>query len=529
MLWWKLRKLRSKDFEERRRCVDQLGEQRDLRAVPHLIRALEDPHRLVAVHAAIALGAIGDPRALAPLIAAIPRLGSAATEALAKTNRRWRRSAAYREALPRLLACLTDRRSDEALSVSLALVEAREPAIRGPLLEVLSDPEAGSELRSLAIREADWVGRATLGSRKAGRVGRAELGPMLECLLDPRRATPELVARLDRIDRGWRDTPEGSRAISALVARLGDQSSGLREEILRILEALGDPHFPDWLAPLLADSDPGIRWLAGEKGRGAWKQLSHEGVCNLVAAFAKNAFPEALQALAAVEDRLRELLHSAPEQRYPAALALAGLDRAEAIPPLLELLRDPRLPLWSEAPTLLRRFEDQAVFEALAETLLRPEPFNRHAVIFSLAAVGGPLARSPLEEYLARPPLSDRAAVELALQILPPKDGTLSFDDRVLLRRLTNPWRLYQTREKAEVFEELARRFPSEAACEMIARELGLHSFLVDREFADYCHLLEQAGRNMDPEKLRALVRFEAQNWPQVSRWVAERVGGPRL
>ena len=45
-----------------------LGKLKDDRAVPHLIRALEAPGFLTPYHAALALGKIGDPRAVEALL-----------------------------------------------------------------------------------------------------------------------------------------------------------------------------------------------------------------------------------------------------------------------------------------------------------------------------------------------------------------------------------------------------------------------------------------------------------------------------
>jgi HEAT repeat protein len=516
MLWWTLRTLRSRDADARERAANALGERREPKAVPHLVRALDDPNELVAVYAAIALGKIGDARAIAPLITCIPRVGGAAGFALRDIDPAWPRSAAYEEAWPRLLACLADHRSAEARNVFEALAIADEPRILAPLAEVLRDRDCGSDLQSLAIRTVS-------------RSGRAALEPLLACLSGAPDRYGDLLDELAGIDRRWQDTPAGAAAIAALVTRLHDPRAGGRGRVVGILEKLCDPRLPDWLAPVLADWDIGMRRLVGHLDRGLWTRLSAEGVRALVDAFAKDPFPEAIPALAAVKDRVLSMLNAGPEHCFEAALALAGLDHPDAILPLLALLGDRQHPLRGQAPILLARFGNKKVFDALADTLLRPEAFDRHAVIFSLAAVAGSYARPALEEYLARDPSSDRAAAELALQILPAADETVDDPDRALLRSLTDPWRLHTTERGGEVFADLSRRFPSEAACALIARDLSCYTYLEERRLRDYEHLLVEAGRTMDPEKLEALVRFEAQNWPQVSRNVAARAAAGRL
>ncbi len=68
MLWWKLRKLKSRNDQTRRHAVKGLGESSDPRAIGPLIAALNDGSYLVRKEAAQALGEIGDARAVRPLI-----------------------------------------------------------------------------------------------------------------------------------------------------------------------------------------------------------------------------------------------------------------------------------------------------------------------------------------------------------------------------------------------------------------------------------------------------------------------------
>jgi HEAT repeat protein len=68
MLWWKLRQLKSRDPQARRRAVKGLGKSRDPRAIDPLMVALNDKSYLVRKEAARALGDIGDARSVGPLI-----------------------------------------------------------------------------------------------------------------------------------------------------------------------------------------------------------------------------------------------------------------------------------------------------------------------------------------------------------------------------------------------------------------------------------------------------------------------------
>src|SRR5262245_5816022 len=78
--------LRSKHDTTREEAVMALGQAGDVRAIPALIRALEDPSVSVCCRAAEALSQIGTPRVLVPLCRAIadrePEVSAAAANAL---------------------------------------------------------------------------------------------------------------------------------------------------------------------------------------------------------------------------------------------------------------------------------------------------------------------------------------------------------------------------------------------------------------------------------------------------------------
>ena len=68
MIWWKLRQLKSRNDQTRRRAVKGLGRSQDPRAMAALTAALNDKSYLVRKEAAQALGEIGDAQAVGPLI-----------------------------------------------------------------------------------------------------------------------------------------------------------------------------------------------------------------------------------------------------------------------------------------------------------------------------------------------------------------------------------------------------------------------------------------------------------------------------
>jgi HEAT repeat protein len=68
MLWWTLRKLKSRDGNKRISAVEELGKNNDPRCFEHLVAALVDTDTDVRKVAATVLGRAGDTRAVEPLI-----------------------------------------------------------------------------------------------------------------------------------------------------------------------------------------------------------------------------------------------------------------------------------------------------------------------------------------------------------------------------------------------------------------------------------------------------------------------------
>jgi HEAT repeat protein len=118
-------------------------------AVPHLLAALTDPDRTVRADAAQALGQIGDPQAVAPLIAIIEDrdedwgVRTKAAEALGKLR--------DRRATGPLVAALADMVSHVRLMAAVALGEIGDPAAEAALAST------GEHDSDLSVREAARV------------------------------------------------------------------------------------------------------------------------------------------------------------------------------------------------------------------------------------------------------------------------------------------------------------------------------------------------------------------------------------
>lgn len=191
-----IEQLESEDLEIRKAAAVALGRIGDARAVPALIEALEDDAELV-IAAADALAKIGDPRAFEPLLA---RVGDA--------------SAAVRQ------------------SVVGALNSLGSPEMPARVLPLLSD--ADPNVRESAVKIAGYFGyrectdlllERCLDEDERVRRAAVEHLPYLE----DERATPALVRALRH------DTPKVRAAAASALA----QSEG-GEVSTRLIEALAD-------------------------------------------------------------------------------------------------------------------------------------------------------------------------------------------------------------------------------------------------------------------------------------------------
>lgn len=157
---------------------DALAEAHERQAVPALIARLGGNDYSQAGMAAKALGEIGDPRAVEPLI-----------QALAVDSRR-----SGLEAIPPALAKLGDPQAIEPLQAALkTLPPNSSPELRVGILEALVHLDAPDALnQAAAILEQPAGGspgrEVVLALQILGRVGNEEIIPLIEPLLDDQQA-----------------------------------------------------------------------------------------------------------------------------------------------------------------------------------------------------------------------------------------------------------------------------------------------------------------------------------------------------
>jgi HEAT repeat protein len=226
--------LRDTDHEVRWRAACALGLIGDPRAVEPLIAAFLNPALCIQRHAARALGWIGDARAVEPLMATLRgpdhSLRCYASYALGDIGCK---------AVGPLFAALRDQDYDIRWQAALAMVEIGREAVE-PLIAALSDPDR--EVRSEAVN--------ALACIKDGRAAE----PLIAVLRDPDGET-RLVATFGLVRIG-------REAVGPLIAALGDQDPDVRWQAAEVLGQIGDGRTVAPLRNLLRDGDALVRTAA---------------------------------------------------------------------------------------------------------------------------------------------------------------------------------------------------------------------------------------------------------------------------
>jgi HEAT repeat protein len=237
MLFWKVRGLKSKNKLIRRRTVKELGESHNKRAVGPLLAALNDEDIEVQIEAVLALGQIGDPSAVEPLI---EKLEDCKGYEMKKME----------NAIARALGQIGDKRAVDPLIARLALTAGRETIAQA--LGAIGDKRAVEPL----IRQV-----AVWGSLEAAKsLDRIE--PAWTRSQTVRDAIPSLIDRLERkrgkeelilnlIDPNWRESEAAQKAIKKLIATLGSELTTQEKYLLSRQEIIIDKIAkidPNWRA-----------------------------------------------------------------------------------------------------------------------------------------------------------------------------------------------------------------------------------------------------------------------------------------
>jgi HEAT repeat protein len=208
------------DEQTGRAAMKALGQIGDPRAVEPLIVILTNEHQRPLSRgrdAAEALGEIGDPRAVGPLIAAAHDVSAwgASSDALGKIGA---------PAVEPLIAALKDGNTTAAIAAAMALGAIGDPSAVEPLIEVLT--EAGNDGQS---RRAAGVALSRIGDARA-------IEPIIAAVTTD-LTDPSLAVRMTAVMLlGWTGDP---RAIAPLSVALNDEHEGVRQRAAEELKKIG--------------------------------------------------------------------------------------------------------------------------------------------------------------------------------------------------------------------------------------------------------------------------------------------------
>ncbi|MBZ0315539.1 MAG: HEAT repeat domain-containing protein [Anaerolineae bacterium] len=326
-----------------------LGQIGDPAAVPPLLDILRDADEIVRGRAWEALGNIGTP--------AVPRL----LESLRDFNEKVRAGAANAlgnikdpVALPNLLEALHDPSPQVRASAAAALGNIGDPIA----ITALSD----------ALRDSD-ISVRRLAANALGNIGDPVALPnLLEALHDPSpQVRASAVAALGNIG--------DVTAVSSLLEALHDKDSDVRSHTTQALGSIGDVASISSLLETLGDTD----WLVRR---------------NAVEALEKIGTP----AIPGLLDTLRDLKKYG---RAAAALALGRIGDLTATPVLLDTLHDREAVVRKNVVEALGQIGDPTTTPALLSTLSDSDPYVRSETAKTLGILGNPSAVPSLIEALS--------------------------------------------------------------------------------------------------------------------------------
>ncbi len=297
-------------------------------AVEPLTAALKNEASKVRRNAALALGEIGDPRAVNPLIATLEDKHSdvymAGVEAMVKID-------ATRAVEP-LIAALRYEPDGMRWCAAEALGEIGDPRAVEPLIAALRDTDW--HVRQAAAKALDKLG---WGWDKVVSFGAVAVQPLIDALKDARKA--ENHSEYEAIAMALRKIHDAS-ALEPLVAGLWNDDPGVRQAVAAALSEIGKPAIERFVAVLQDKHSPLIQRT------GAAEALGEIGD------------PRAIEPLIAVlkEEPEKEIIQTGPGYvitqvnprisepykclRQVAAKALGKIGDLRAVEPLIGVLRD---------------------------------------------------------------------------------------------------------------------------------------------------------------------------------------------
>jgi HEAT repeat protein len=394
--------LNDRDRRVRPNAAWALGQIGDPRAVEPLIPALQD--EATSWRAAKALGQISDPRAVEPLVASLKTKGTgrAAAEALGQIGA---------PAVEHLISALKDESKDVRADVAKALSQVGETRAVEPLVGALDDQDKDvREAVATALEALGWQADATetgagfwVAKRdwsKCVEIGAPAVEPLIAALKDSDKDVRKAVAKtLGKIG--------DPRAIEPLLSALEGKNKEVRKAAASALEALG------WQADV---TETGAEYWVAKRDWGKCVEIGAPAIEPLVAALqSKDLFKGAAKALGQIGDprAVEPLIAALEDERLRPAWQPATREIGDPRARGLQVAAPPASDVREAAADALRRIGAPAV-DPLIAALRDNQRDVRELLVRALGHIGAP-AVEPLLVALRDDQVSGDACAALGM------------------------------------------------------------------------------------------------------------------
>jgi HEAT repeat protein len=434
MLWLDLWHLKSADADVRAKAVQRLGSGKQNKAVPPLLKLLEDESPQVRIAVMDALGAIGHPASVEPLVSALSNQHKIAKSRSQRSSHET--ETMEHEALTKALAAI----GQPAVAPLLKALESEDKEGRRLAVQVLGwikDPRAVEPLmRKLEdnrsdVRQAAALALGTIGDPRAvGALVKAADGRDMET----RRAAAEALGLLGSED-----------AVDTLIKAVGDQSESVQLAAIKALAQIGGLR----AAACLRSAMTGSRKTIGDAAEAALKSMQFSPASageRAELAVILNDFASARgEGNMAVPAFIKALGFKDPQMRAKAAESLGLFKSAETVAPLLQALKDTSPVVQEAAVNALVNIGIPAL-EGLESFLTFYDASVVRSAAIALGRIGSPGCAPALADLIIRnsaisneyPEMLDavKAAADALGGILMKSPGTISQQNLNLIAEL---------------------------------------------------------------------------------------------
>jgi HEAT repeat protein len=432
MLWWTLQQLKSSNADVRVNSARSLGSTKQKKAVPSLIKSLQDENQQVRLAAIEALGAIGHPASADPLISALVNAPKTAKSGVAAECQSIAEALAFigSAATKPLTLALSSEDRDARRWAACALGMIKDPQAVDPLIQALEDSR--SEVRKAAA--------LALGQIGDGRALKALIKALTSRDLETRRAAAEAL--------GYIGSEEGAGSLMKAVA---DPGEPVQLAAIRSLAKIGG--LP--AASCLRSAVYGTRKSVSEAAEAALKSIQFSPATAEEraewAVIQGNIESAAREGAAALPALAKALQLKDPQMRLKAVEGLALIRSPGSVPLLLQALKDHHAPVQESAARALAGLGEAACPE-LEATLSHYDASVVRLAAVALGAIGNPRSVPSLASLISAngtvpgeyPDLFDavQAAIESLGKILTASAAGIDLQDLQRIAELPEQVRL---------------------------------------------------------------------------------------